>query len=286
MDEPRVPALCRRWVAMELRRLRATAGMTLPEVAQAMRWSKSKAGHFETTERLPSYEDLQKLTTLYGAEQRLETLWRRTGIGKARGWWEGQRSGGDQYGPEDFARFVGLEQGAHLLRLWHPYLVPGLLQTRDYARAVFDRLSPAGQDHLVDERTELRLRRQDILDRATVRAVIGEGALRLLVGTTAILRDQLQHLLQLAGHPHVDLRVLPDAVGVHRGLHGPFTVLRFPRDPHVADPGLVYVEGPFAATWHEDVAAIEGYTSIHDELVEASADGTVDLIRQHLKEIP
>lgn len=256
-------------------------------VGTELGWSKSKVGHFETEERLPSYEDLEKLTGLYRApERRLEVLWQRTGIAQRRGWWEDQHNP-DQYGPANFGRFVGLEQGAERLLIWEPFLVSGLLQTEEYAWSVIQALGQDQPDDVIDNRTKLRIRRQDVVDTAHLHVVLGEGALRLLVGSRTVLRDQLEHLIELAAHPNITLQVLTDSSGPHPGLHGPFTCMAFPDDPDLDDPGAVYSEGLLRASWYDQREDIEVYTSTFADLARKAdkPDQTAATINKFIKEL-
>lgn len=272
---------------MELQQLRTARGLKLSTVGTELGWSKSKAGHFETEERLPSYEDLEKLTSLYRApEGRLEVLWQRVGIAQRPGWWEDQGSP-DQYGPANFGRFVGLEQGAEQLLIWEPFVVSGLLQTQDYAWAIIRALSPDQPEVVIDDRTALRMRRQAVFDVARVHVVLGEGALRLLVADPAVMRSQLSRLEELLGHPNITIQVLPYSTGPHPGLHGPFTVMAFPDDPQLADPGVVYHEGLLRASWYDTYQEVKRYTETFAELADRAdkPDHTAATIHKVIKEL-
>ncbi|MFE2755679.1 helix-turn-helix domain-containing protein [Actinosynnema sp. NPDC059335] len=279
------PTVCRRWVAMELHQLRTSRRLTLADVVRELGWSKAKAGHLETGERLPGYDDLEALTSLYETPDRLDVLWQRVTFGRRKGWWEDQKNP-DQYGPVTFGRFVGLEQGARTLSMWEPAVISGLLQTRDYAWELIKALG-APSEELIRSRTALRLRRQEVIGSATLHFVLGESALRLLVGGPVVQKTQLEHLIRVTEHPNVTIRILLDDAGPHRGLAGPFTVMKFPDDPRLRDPGVVYSEGLLRAHWHDDPEEIEVYASTFESLLDkaAPADRTIDIVHRRIKEL-
>jgi transcriptional regulator with XRE-family HTH domain len=160
--------------------------------------------------------------------------------------------------PGWFHVWAGIERRATALRSWEPLLIPGLLQTPDYAREVFRRGLPNDSDGGIDDRVSARMERQQILDRddpPLLLAVIDEGALRRVVGTPPVMRDQLGHLLKMAERQKVMLQVVPLDAGPHPGMAGPIMIASCDGVPDVAylDTAMEgqLVERP------DDVAAVD-----------------------------
>lgn len=302
------PTVYQRLVAMELEQLRDAARLDRKAAAKALSCAVSKIGHLETARNHPSSDDLRILTELYNRPDRYEVLWMRTGLGRRRGWWS-DTTNRDLDGPADFGLYVGLEQGARVLRFWDPLGLNGLLHIPGFAEASIrgsdlDLVLAAKQaaekdgaerekalaaiDAAVQERAGVRIRRQQVLDHAQVHFVLGEMALRQLVGGPEVMREQYQHLLWvLENRPNVTMQVLLAGAGAHVGQLGPFTVMDFLHDPEVKDPGVVYLEDMRRARWYEEAEDINDYRVAHGELVDKAApsDQTADIIRQFLEEL-
>jgi hypothetical protein len=153
------------------------------------------------------------------------------------------------------ADYAWMEGRAWKVEAFQDSVLPGLLQTPDYAREVLRALDPAATAQRIERTLAARIARQRRLtaeEPLQVSAVIGEGALRLLVGAPEVMRAQLKHLVDLAAEPSVALRVLPFTTGAHAGITGPFKILRFHEEQDVATVetrgGDVYLEDvePFA----------------------------------------
>lgn len=281
------PTVFQRLVAIELVQMREKADPPLSrgDIAKALGCSTSKIDLLERPLRRPTYKDLQHWTAACGRPERLEVLWMRTTLGRDHGWWEDPRNR-DLSGPESFGTYVGLEQGASRILLWDPLTVSGLLQTRATAESVIRAYDPDLHDDEVAERARLRIRRQDVLGRAEVHVILGEPAVRQPIGGNAVRIEQLQHLVELAEHPRVKMQLLPIETGAHSGQHGPFTILQFPHDPEVVDPGTVYVETLLQGRWYEDAADIAAYSAVHAELerIALAPDTTVEFLHRLIKE--
>jgi transcriptional regulator with XRE-family HTH domain len=236
----------RRWLAAELQRLRAEAGLEQKQVAKALRCTVTKVSYFENAQRPVVPRDLDEvLLPLYKVpEDRWPEYLSAAHRAREKGWWEDY----DGTLPEWFARFVGLEQGASALSLYEPQYVPGLLQTPAYTEAV---IRSAALVEVVEadvaRRVELRTRRQAILTRevapAELTVVLDEAVLRRAVGGRAAMRAQVEHLLDAARLPNVTLHVLPFDRGAHAGMAGGFTIMRF---PWAADPGIGFLESAWS----------------------------------------
>ena len=160
--------------------------------------------------------------------------------------------------------YLGLEQAARLIRSYDVQFVAGLLQTPDYARAVFS--LPGGSfDERADRQLAVRMRRQEILHRADpphLWAVIDEAALRRRVGGTAVMRAQIEHLLEMSRLRHVNVQVLPFRAGGHP-VGGPIILLRFAGD---LLPDVVYLEQLMSAIYPSSPADLAHYWDLLNKL--------------------
>lgn len=231
------PTLRKRQLGMELRRLRDAAGLTREDAADEIACSPTKITHLESGRNSPRKAELMVLLQLYGADAQvhtaLEALRREA---SERGWWSTARL------PEWLAAYVGLEADASSLRALALELIPGLLQTEDYARQTQVLATHMTQPDEVDRHVVARMQRQHRLtDSEPLRfsAVVSEAALRRCASHPAIARGQLQHLIDRAGLPNVELRVLPFSAGLHPSMSGSFTLLSFPDE---ALPDAAYQE--------------------------------------------
>jgi transcriptional regulator with XRE-family HTH domain len=189
---------------------RIAAGYTSQEsLAIKLGFDRSVIGKAETGERPPTPEVLAAWCDLCGLDAemfaRLATLARRA----------------DGPIPSWFESWLEAEREAHTLRLWSPVLVPGLLQTAEYARALF--IATGLDEESAQEHVTVRLGRQAILDRASaphVVAVLDESVLRRLIGTPPIMSDQLRHITDLSERPGISIQVVPSSTGATAGLSG------------------------------------------------------------------
>ncbi|MGH3841170.1 MAG: helix-turn-helix domain-containing protein [Pseudonocardiaceae bacterium] len=220
------PTIKRKQLGIELRRLREAAGVTRPEAAAALKCSPARIGHIEVGKNALGYAELVVLLRdHYGADEAtLTTLEELRQEATKRGWWS-------TYGlPEWLAGYVGLEHDATSVRTFELELIPGLLQTEEYARACF-----ALDDHWstkeVNRRIGVRLQRQQRLsgpDPLQLTAVISEGALARCSQHPGIAASQLRQLAERASWPNIELRVLPQSAGLHVAMAASFSLLNFP----------------------------------------------------------
>ncbi|PZG43084.1 hypothetical protein C1I98_18910 [Spongiactinospora gelatinilytica] len=197
----------------ELRRVRKEAGLSQTRVGRACGCSASLVSSVERATRVPQPDFARGLDRLFGLNQFFTRL--------ARGIGEPLTSG-----PEWYARWIDeFEPGAHTLRSWDPLLIPGLLQTDDYARAVIAGDLTRPRD--VADRVAARKTRQLILDRddpPEVWVLIDEGVIRRLIGTPAIMAAQLDRLLELAGRPNITIQVVPFGATTTAGMMSGFII--------------------------------------------------------------
>lgn len=236
------PAVLKRWIALELKRLRRQAGLTQKDAAARIGRTGQHVGYLESARNLPSPADLELLLDFYGMSERIGFMRELLAAAKkGKNWWA-NLSGAV---PKWFDLFLGLEAGASELSSFAALLVTGLLQTRDYAEAVI-RADTDLTDDEVRQRVELRMGRQRILDRdddpVRLWTVLEESVLYRRRGDSAVMRAQLAHLLEMSERPRIDIQILPLDAGAHLAQQGgTFTVIKFPSDM-VGDPGVVYQE--------------------------------------------
>jgi hypothetical protein len=232
--------------------------------------------------------DVADLLTLYGITDDHE---RQALLGLARqantpGWWH-------RYGdllPSWFQAYIGLEEAATLIRTFEVQFVPGLLQTEDYARAVITQGNPGSPTEEVERRVGLRRQRQQLLSRSApdgsgprLWAVVDEAALRRPIGGRAVLRGQLERLIEASELASVTLQVLPFGVGGHAAEGGAFTILRF-AEPDL--PDVVYVEQLTSALYLDKLDDVDAYAAVMNRLdVESTPPRqTVEILKGILQE--
>ncbi|HEX4816446.1 MAG TPA: helix-turn-helix transcriptional regulator [Nonomuraea sp.] len=258
------PTALRILIGAQLRRLREACGISRDDAGYAIRGSGSKISRMEAGRTSFKTRDVADLLSLYGVTDDAE----RAGVlamveqANAPSWWQEFR----EVIPDWFEPYLGLEHDAALIRTYELQFVPGLLQTADYARAVIEQGNDGEPADRVERRVRLRLRRQEILAPPTPRkfwAVVDEGALRRRVGSAEIMRAQLDHLIVLAGQPHITLQVFPFASGTPIGGIGPVTLLRFTQDEL---PDVVYLEHLTGAQYLTKAGDVRHYRHLLDEL--------------------
>jgi transcriptional regulator with XRE-family HTH domain len=259
------PTVRRRRLSSALRQFRMATGMNADEVARALGWTPSKVTRIERNEwKLPSVRDVRDLLDLYEVEDptQREAILTLAREARQRGWWE-------EYKDVLGGAMPGFEAEASKILTYEALLVPGLLQTARYARAVF----LGGQvmdDHLIARRVEARMARQQILDSdrpPTLWAVIDEAALAKHVGGVNVMKDQIRHIVSMAARKKIGVQVLPHAVGAHAAMENAFRIMEFD-DP--SDPTLVHVETITGDLFMEEPGQVASYTLVYDH-VRASA---------------
>jgi transcriptional regulator with XRE-family HTH domain len=257
-----IPTVRQRRLAQALRELRHEAGLTQDAVAARMGWHTSKLFRLENA-RSPQVDwlDVKELMDMYGVRSpHREALIQLARDARLRGWWTPYR---DVF----TGSYVALEDESSAMRLYCPELVPGLLQTEDYARAVIRAVRPGYDDESVERRVTARLTRQKVLlDRAAppeLVLVLNEAVLRRLVGSEHVMAAQLRALATAAERPQVTLQVLPFSAGAHAGLEGGFVLIEFPGE---TDPDVVYVEGIMGDLYLESVEELKRYQSAFERI--------------------
>jgi transcriptional regulator with XRE-family HTH domain len=259
------PVVPRRRLRTELRKARLDAGQTQSDVAAAMDWSLSKVIRIEAGTVNISTNDLRALLRHYKIvdPDHIEEL---IALGKAardRTWWSEYRD----IATSGLLQLIGYESAASGRRNFEPLLIPGLLQTREYAKAVIHALDEEIPPDRVDALVELRMKRQELVDRSNppqLSFLLDEAAIRRLTGGAEVMRHQLRHLMKIAEKPNVTIEVVPFSTGVHRGMRGSFVVLEF---SDAADDDVLYVENTDGGlVIREDQEEIQNYKEIYERL--------------------
>jgi transcriptional regulator with XRE-family HTH domain len=254
------PTVRRRRLALALRRLRDQSGMTADQAAREVGISKSALSRIENAQVSVLPPVARALLELYGVEEPdIEALIQVAREARKRGWWQAY----DDVLPEWFEVYVGLEAEAAQIQSFQPQLVPGLLQTEDYARAVIRVEHPDSDDDEVARRVELRMRRQQTENPPRLWVILDEAVLRRPVGGRATMKAQLKKIAEAAGKPGNTIQVLPFAVGEHGSMGSAFSILTF-AEP--MDPGLVYVETRAGSLYLEGPQVRE-YSAVFQHLV-------------------
>lgn len=256
----RGPTVIRIALGSRLRRLRESCGITREAAGDAIRGSHAKISRLELGRTGFKERDIRDLLTLYGVtdDDKREPYLDMARKANDPGWWQSY----SDLLPAWFETYVGLEQAATTIRTYEAQFIPGLLQTADYARSVI----MLGNDDETERRVDVRMRRQQILHRRsapTLWAVIDENALRRPVGGITVLREQIQHLIDISEKSNVRIQVLPYSAGGHPAAGGPFSILRFP-EPEL--PDIVYTEQLTSLMYMEKRHDVELYMSVMNQL--------------------
>jgi transcriptional regulator with XRE-family HTH domain len=269
MSERGSPALRRRRLGMELRRLRENLNMTGDEVAERLEWSTAKVSRIENAKTLAGQADVEALTGLYevdGALRGVLVALRRDAARK--GWWERYRNSV----PAEYITLMGMEAEATLMQNWEPQVFPGLLQTEGYVRSLVQANQHAGQvpPGRLQELVEIRMERQRTLlhvpDPLIHVSVFHESVLKNQYGDARVMRDQLVHLIEVSELEHVEMRILPQDVPPPVST-GSFVHLKFPDFPDV-----VYAEALLGGRFVEDAELVYAYELAIGHLTERALD--------------
>ncbi len=277
------PTVRRRRLALELRRLREAARLTCEEVAEQLECSASKISRVETGRVSVSPRDVRDMLEIYGAgDEQRDSLVQLARESKQKGWWHAY---GDSVQPH-FATYLGLESAASEIRIYEVNMIPGLLQTEEYARTVISAGMMNSPRAEIERRVALGMERQRLTRSSppTVWTVLDEAALRRQVGGPEVMRAQLEYLRELASLRNVSLQVIPFASGAHPGMGRPLVILVFGES---VDPDVVYLEDLTSALWVEDVHQVDRYNVLFHHLQAAalSFDDSAALIYSALKEM-
>jgi transcriptional regulator with XRE-family HTH domain len=283
VTRPKKVTLRGQWLGKRLRDLRDERGFTLEYVAEFMQRTNGTISRFETGVYPIRRPDVMAMLDLYGVNEERErnSLLRLSESVWQTGWWDGYANDVEDW----LIDFVWLEEQAVEQLLFQNTLVPGILQTEAYARVVMTAVSPEAPKEDIDRWIELRIGRQALLHRErppALRVVLDESVLRRRMGSSRIMRAQLQALIDLAEQEHIDIRVLTYDAGVDGALNNSFSIYRM-EDPY---PEVGYVETPKGALYIETPDS-DPMMEIYDRLwgVSLSAEGSVEFISSLRKDL-
>jgi transcriptional regulator with XRE-family HTH domain len=274
------PTIRQREVGVRLRQHRTALGRTVEDVAGQLLCSATKISRLETGARRASLRDVRDLCRIYDVgEQETAELMGLARQAREPGWWT-------QYEDLKLEPYIGLEQDASAITTFDMYWVPALMQTADYARAIVAGVARRIDPAILDQRVEARLRRQQLLDRERpprYRTIIDEAVLRRKVGSSLVMAEQLDKILQLTQEEKATVQVIPFDAGAHASADSNFVFLEFDDGPlH----GLVFVESLVANLYQERKVEIDRYREaieyLRDEAL--SPRDSVDLIVQIRKQ--
>ncbi|HEX4091877.1 MAG TPA: helix-turn-helix transcriptional regulator [Trebonia sp.] len=245
------PVVQRRRLRTELRRARLDAELTQEQVATAMDWSLSKLIRIENGTVGISTNDLKAILAHYkitddGRAAEMLALARGS---RERSWWSAYRDASPR-----LIQLIEYESASYIIRNFQPMLIPGLLQTEEYAATMIRNLIPQAPTQDVNTTVEIRMRRQQLLrqpETPLMFFIMDEAAVRRLVGGPEAMRRQLQRLLDESDKPTVTIEVVPFSAGAHPGMQGPFMLFEF---PDAADDDALYLEAPNDARLNRDDA--------------------------------
>jgi transcriptional regulator with XRE-family HTH domain len=234
------PTVRRRRLGTELRKLRESNGYKLEEVAAQLGVAPSTLSRIETGKAPTKSAYLNQMLEMYGVleQSQRQVLVDMAREGHRKGWWAAY----DDVLPSGFDIYVGLEAETAAVRSYEISVVPGLLQTPGYARAVLREMFPRHAAEQIDRLVALRMERQRRLEDdppLELWAILDEAVVRRPVGGREVMRGQLERLLDMAMRPEITVQVLPFDCGAHAGHMGPFSILEF---PNRTDSEVAYVE--------------------------------------------
>lgn len=280
MTERRSPTIRRRRLGAELRRRREAAGVTIERVAEQLECSASKVSRIETGHTRATPRDVRDMLAIYGVVgAECEELVQIAREARQKGWWH-------PYSTVLTGAYVGLEAAASSVRAYEQQVVPGLLQTADYAEAMIRAARPDITADEVERRVRVRLGRQSLLiqdDPIDLWVVLDEAVLSRPVGGDAVMRAQLERLVEAAALPNVTLQILPFEAGAHAGMDGTFAILDFPEP---SDPAVVYAENATGGLFLEKAEELRKYSFVFDHIRAAALrpEESVSVIAKLAKE--
>lgn len=249
-----------RELGKRLRRLRYQHSLTVEDVAGQLLCSATKVSRLETGMRRPSLRDVRDLCALYNLDERTSTELMNLARGaREQGWWT-------QYVDVSFEPYIGLEAEATAITCYSMSYVPGLLQTEEYARALIKAIAPRIEPEVYEQRVEVRLRRQQLLEqgnRPRYRVFLDEAVLHRRVGGAQVMYAQLSKILEAENKDQAAVQIIPFDIGAHAAQDSNFVLLEF--DEPSASP-VIYVEGLTGSRYIDREADVDRYREAVERL--------------------
>jgi transcriptional regulator with XRE-family HTH domain len=273
LPEVRSPTVRRRELGALLRALRNENGLTVEQVAERLMCSPSKVSRMETGRGIATPRDIRDLCDLYDVtdEAERDRMMRLAHESKQQGWWHSHDL--------DFGTYVGLEEAALATRYYHSTIIPGVLQTPDYARAVHEAVIPKLLPERIDELVGVRMTRQRRLNQDNpprFTAVLDEAALHRVVGGRRVMAAQLSKVLEMSARPNITIQVLPYGLGAHPAMESNFIIIELPSPAS----DVVFVEGLIGSVYLDREYDLDRYHAVFQQLqaIALSPKDTADLM--------
>ncbi|WP_246096748.1 helix-turn-helix domain-containing protein [Streptomyces botrytidirepellens] len=258
------PTVRRRRLGSELKRLREEAGVKMEAAAEEIGGDKSKISRQENGRQRVTKLEIQALLDLYGVQdQRLRTaLTTLAREGRRKGWWA-------QYSvilPDGFQERLAIESDAARIHVFQPLLVPGLLQTLEYATESIRAVEKNAGEEQIESYVSVRMSRQEILRRDSAPqyvCILDEAVLRREIGGPETMASQLEKLIEVNSPPELTIQVIPFGHGWHAGLDGAFSLYSYPDPMDLDVVNLDYLDG---ALYLEEDGPVERYKLAFDDL--------------------
>ncbi len=268
------PAIKRRRVAATLRERREQVGLTVTDAAKALDHDRSWLSRIENAEVKCHPNTVRLILGHYEVEhdaiEAVAAVARET---RERGWYQDYTDAM----PEWFGVYVGLEADASVIRSYEAQVIPGILQTEDYARALAYAAPTPEPAAATERRIQLRMARQAVLrrdDPPQLRVVLDEAVVRRMVGGQDVMRTQLEHLIEISTAPNVDIMLLPFEVGAHAGCDGRFILMDFPPlpppYPETTRTSVVYLDTLTFAKYLEKPSELAAYSAAFERVCSAA----------------
>jgi len=276
----RSPTIRRRRLGVELRRHREAAGVTIDVVAERLGCSTSKVSRIETGHTGAALRDVRDILDIYGVPESVKgELVQIAREAKQKGWWH-------PFSTVLNSAYVGLEAAARSIRTYEQQVVPGLLQSEEYAIAMIRAARLGDTDAEIEQRVHVRMERQSLLtqdDPIDLRVVLDEAVLSRPVGGDEVMRDQLTRLISAARLPNVTIQILPFAAGPHAGMDGTFAILEFEEDE---DADVVFAENATGGLFLEKAEELRKYYSIFETIRATALDPeeSIEMIEMLIEE--
>lgn len=265
------PTMRQRRLARRLKDLRVAAGLTHTDAAAVLESAESKMTRLENAQSGIRIPDLRALLDAYGVDDPDE----RTYLEElAR---EAKQKGRSPYAnavDSDYAAYIAVEADASELYNVETNMVPGLLQTPEYTRALIRMQAPESTDRQVQTQIDVRRERRHILtgdNPLSLWVIISENVLRHRVGSREVMKAQMEALVEDSLRPNVQLQVLPSGDPMNTCLFGPFVIMSFPA---TAETDIIYTEARTGTVYYEEPDDVETYTTLFRRLNMAAENVT------------